>query len=362
MLELGAVALLAAGSAYGYALYQRGRAHARFKFALEEIARRLGGRTSAGTLFDAPELRVALGGATVMLRLKGIEQPSRGVAIAETPLGPSFEGLRLYVGWEVSSVPRGLEHVPEIPLPRARFEGRLVVRASDAAIATRFVDQVTQALAEAKREARASALEVLCRGGVLQFAVHGIEDSPIMLERVLTVATRMREAIAGDAAGSDRPGEASAAATAASAATETSDGTSPCPDPRSGPPRAERAARSVDPAAAALAEARATDAPAGGSEARPGAARNGEGESGTAVAGSGGASPAVAVGLSPPPDAAVPSTAPALECALCGLARKSEEPWVQCDRCGAAYHHRCWAQATGCIAAECQETRAHRLE
>src|SRR5207248_8246125 len=142
---------------------------------------------SPGTIFDAPELRLSVGGIDVLLKLRGIENPERGVAIVEAPLPSSpnaaSDMLRLYVGWDVSSVPRGLEHIPEIPFPRVGLDGRLVVRASDAAIASRFVERATPGLLDIRREARARAMEVLCRGGTLQLAVHGIRDSASGLER-----------------------------------------------------------------------------------------------------------------------------------------------------------------------------------
>jgi RING finger family protein len=197
MLEIGALAILVAGASYGYSLYQKGRAHARFKLSFEEIARKLGGRASPGTIFDAPELRLMFGDAEVLLRLRGIEHPDRGVAIAEVPLsaGASSDMLRLYVGWDVSSVPRGLEHIPEIPFPRVGLDGRLIVRTNDAAIASQFIERAVPDLSEVRREARARALEILCRGGSLQVAVHGIRDSAIMLERIVFAALRMRELV-----------------------------------------------------------------------------------------------------------------------------------------------------------------------
>src|SRR5215475_429357 len=106
MLEIGALAVLVAGASYGYSLYQKSRAHQRFKVVFEEVARRLGGRASPGTIFDAPELRLAVGGVDVTLKLRGIENPERGVAIIEVPLAGqgANEMFRLYVGWDVSSV------------------------------------------------------------------------------------------------------------------------------------------------------------------------------------------------------------------------------------------------------------------
>jgi hypothetical protein len=200
MLEIGALAVLVAGASYGYSLYLKGRAHTRFKVAFEEVARKLGGRTSPGTIFDAPELRLTIGKSQVLLRLRGIEHPDRGVAIVEVPLESSAisDHLRLYIGWDVASVPRGLEHIPEIPFPRVGLEGRLVVRASDAPLATRFVERTVADLAEMKKDARARAIEVLIRGGSLQLAVHGVRDSSAMLERIVIASLRI-QMLLGDA-------------------------------------------------------------------------------------------------------------------------------------------------------------------
>ena len=276
-------ALAVAGGAIAYKMMKRGEKHARWKDVFEEAANKLGGRASTGTRFDSPELRATVDQISIDVKLKSAyKRTDKGVAVAEASLSGPCTSLRLYFGWDVGPVRRELEYIPEIPFPRAfGLRGRVSVRSDDADLANRFVQHAVNDLSDVRREAEAHGVEILVRGGTFRMAVHGIQRSSWMIERIVTAMTRLVRGVEHFAGGSLPP-----------------------------------------PSARPLAPV----APRG-------------------------------------PDAAVP--APAEEddgsfeeatCTLCTEARKARSGWVRCNRCGAAYHHRCWAQATGCLSEGCEET------
>jgi hypothetical protein len=186
MLEMAALALMLAGGAYGMSLYQKARAHARWASLFDRAASSLGGRASASTMFDAPEMRAVIGGRTIDVRVKDTNHRGRGVIIAESKTGSGSEGLRLYLGWDVWALPQALDHVPEIPFPHAfGLSGKLTVKANDAAAAHRFAENAVPTMIDVRSRAGARALEILCRGGTLQLAVHAMEEKPAAIESVV---------------------------------------------------------------------------------------------------------------------------------------------------------------------------------
>jgi hypothetical protein len=274
MLEIGALALLVAGGAYGLSLYQKGRAHTRWASLLQRVASSLGGRVSTATLFDPPEMRATVGLHVIDVRLRDTEHPGRGVVLAETRLPQGIEMLRLYVGWDVAMLPRGIEHVPEIPFPDAfGLSGRLTVKASDGGVAHRFSEQAAAILVELRDRSSSRAVEVMCRGGTLTLGVHFVQETPASIERILRAADELAQIVEGKAPTAPSP----------TATTEK---------------------------------------------------------------------------VAPVPAAHVSSAT----CALCTDRDKPGESWVKCNRCGSTYHHRCWLQATGCIASGCQETRSTPID
>lgn len=202
--------LLVVGGVGAYTLAGRSRAHGRFKPVLDEVARKLGGRASPATMFDSPELRAEIGGSTVTLRLQDIHKAAtRGTAVAEAALAEGTPPLRLYFGWDIDVIRPELLYIPEVPVPRAfAVSGRVITRADDPSVAARFADEAVTHLADVRREAEARAIEVLVRGGSLRLAVHGIQASPFMVERIVLACAHLARAAARAAKPGAAPEEA----------------------------------------------------------------------------------------------------------------------------------------------------------
>jgi hypothetical protein len=197
MLEIGAIVVAAAGGAVGWSMFKKSRAHTRWRAVLEEAAKKLDGRASPATMFDAPELRATVKDVLVTVKLQSIHDPKNGVAIAEAKLPDAAERLRIYVGWDVKKVPPGLEHVPEVEYPRASgLDGKLLVRASDRSIADRFTDAAVIDLVDIRREALAKAIEVIARGGYIHVIAHGLSESAFMVERMVGVTANLVRLVA----------------------------------------------------------------------------------------------------------------------------------------------------------------------
>ena len=201
MLELLAVAAGVAvlgGGSWIYSVVKRGNAHARWKPLLDEVARKLNGRASPGSMFDAPELRAELDGLTVTLRLKEIHKSTAQV-LAESRLPESAGAVRLYFGWDVAQAPPDLAHVPRVD----SREG--IAKADDAALAARFFDRAMIDLIDVRREANARALEVIARGGYVTLVLYGIQETTHLLERMLIVSSRLAQTIGAVASGTALP-------------------------------------------------------------------------------------------------------------------------------------------------------------
>lgn len=190
---MGPVTLTLAAVA-GVALYRnmkRGKRHGVWRTALEEAATKLGGRASPGTRFDTPQLRAAVDGIDVTVTVKQAHKSdAHGVAIAETPLAEATRNIRLYFGWDVGSIREEIEHFPEVEgfIP---LEGRTHLRSDHPEVARAFVSHAAKDFSDVRREANAHAVEVLIRGGTLRLAVHGVEQSSWMIERIVTATSRL---------------------------------------------------------------------------------------------------------------------------------------------------------------------------
>lgn len=223
MLEILAVAAGAAalgGGGLTWSLVRRGRAHARWKAVLDQVAGELGGRASPGSMFDAPELRAEVDGITVTLKLRNIHKSAaKGSALAESKLPERAGSVRLFFGWDVAAAPPGLEHVPDVEsLRTGRVEGAVIAKADDAAVAERFMERAMIDLIDVRREANAHALEVISRGGYLTLSLHGIQETAHMLERIVIVSARLAEMMGQIASGTLLEAGESAAPEATSSA------------------------------------------------------------------------------------------------------------------------------------------------
>lgn len=161
---------------------------------LEEVAARVGGRPSVGA--EHPELRAEVDGTTVTLRLVDVAAGARGRVEAQASLPDPDNTARLYLGWDTSAPPAGLEHVPEVaPDGPSRLEGHLVLRADDPTLAHRALAAARLDLVDIRKEANARALELTARGGYLTLVVHGLEPTTSLLERSLKVVARLARVV-----------------------------------------------------------------------------------------------------------------------------------------------------------------------
>lgn len=207
MLELAAVIALAFGGGLAFTTFRRARRHGAWKRHLAEVSTRLGARSSAGTMFDQPELRAEVAGRTITLRLlEGYGSAGAGRAEAEAPLPETLTAVRLYLGWGVERAPAGLEHVPPVPHgPKAGLEGPLTLLAEDGALASRILEGGALDLIDVRREARARVVELTVRGGYLKLAVTGLVPSPHVLERLVRATGRLAELLEIAARGTQLP-------------------------------------------------------------------------------------------------------------------------------------------------------------
>ncbi|MCK6548140.1 hypothetical protein L6R52_19975 [Myxococcota bacterium] len=186
------VAVAVAGGAWAWALSRRAKAHGRWKLVLGEVATKLGGRASPGSMFDAPELRAELEGTTVTLKLQDVHLGPKGVARADANIGGVDERLRMYVGWDAPATPEGLAHFPEVIAARGVIvEGKLDVRGSDAEVTRRFAELAAAELVELRALTGGRALEVIVRGGYLELRALGAEASAAMVEHLARSAARL---------------------------------------------------------------------------------------------------------------------------------------------------------------------------
>jgi hypothetical protein len=305
-MEPFAIAALALGGYWVLRKNQRADRREAWTQVLAEAAERLGGRSSPGSAGDAPSLRATVDQITVTVTIQGHKKPdAEAVAIVEARMAEDFGDRRVYFGWATGPVRPELAHIPEIPFPHAfGLSGPVSVRSDDATLANDFVKHAVKDIADVRQEASASAIEILARGGSFRMAVHGLDRSAWLLERLVTATTRLvrgleyfggvrREAVALDG-----PSVPTRPAPPAS---------SPVPD--------------------ASTEGGIVRAEAPHSPARPTAKPMAREE----------------------------------RCGLCQERPSGEARWVRCNRCGTPYHEICWIQATGCLESGCEETRATPL-
>jgi hypothetical protein len=170
----------------------RGKVLTEWKMVFEEAASRLGG-TVTGSRHEAPSLEATVDAIAVEVTVQeATKAPDKGVAIARASTTSAADGIRLYFGWDVKNLRRELEVIPRIPFPNAfGLVGAVMVRADDAAFASHFVEYAANDLADVRREAEAHGLETLLGQGTFRIAVHGIQRSPWMIERIVTAASRL---------------------------------------------------------------------------------------------------------------------------------------------------------------------------
>ncbi len=188
---LGAAALGAGG--YAVRVIQRGRVHGRWSKILDGVAEDLGARPSAGSRFDAPQLRADIEGTTVTIVVKDIHRGVRDRrAVATATLPDIANTVRFYFGWDVREIPVAVEHVAEVPYPPIqRVDGDVEIRADDAAMATRFMREAILDLIDVRGAASAHALEVIAKGGYLELVLHGVIEQPAVLTRAARVCQRL---------------------------------------------------------------------------------------------------------------------------------------------------------------------------
>lgn len=193
LLGLGGAAALATAGGFALGYVRRGRSHRRWQGALTEAAALLpGARTSAGTRYDGPELRVEQDGLTITVAVRGAQDPERGEAVARVPL-PGGTVTRLFIGWDEMELPSDWAHVPEVGI-EARGEAHVFARSEEGALAQRVFDGARLDLIDVRREAEAHGVALSARGGYLELRFHGLRVSGHLLERLAKAAARVATA------------------------------------------------------------------------------------------------------------------------------------------------------------------------
>lgn len=253
-----------------YRYVKRGRVHRDWAKVLGEAAERVNGRASLGGRFDSPQLRTTIDGVNITISFKNAHKKSdHATAIAEAKLELPSNEYRLYFAWNVVQIREELKYIPEIDLPFGYgLPSPHIIRANDSDFAQELLKLAANDIVDVMREANAHGLEFLLRAGGLRMAVHGIERSPWMVERIATATARIARGVRFCVDAPDADGDR--------------------------------------PLAAEL------------------------------------------------------MSAPKRVCSLCAETAHGDEI-LCCNRCQAAYHKKCWRQATGCIQNDCFETRATPL-
>lgn len=187
---------IAAVGLIGYGVYRytkRGKAHEQWRAVLDEAAERLGAQASAGSRFDAPQLRATVAGVRVTVTVKeAYDSADKGVVVCEARLANGLEKVRLYFGWDIGKVKTEVEHIKPVNVPHAfGLTGQLNLRADDPDLGRDFFEHALNDVADVRREASAHGMEILVRGGTLRMAVHGIEQSAWLIERSVTATARL---------------------------------------------------------------------------------------------------------------------------------------------------------------------------
>lgn len=168
------IVLLVAAGAFGVVALARGGKRSEWTALLQEAAGRLSGRASP------PELRALVEGTTINVK---VDPASRAVASAK--LEDGSERLRIFVGWDITAIPEGLSHFPEITMPVAyTFAGTVATRANEPSAAERFVERAARELIDLRHTTRATSLALTVRGGHIELALTGVEKSASALEQL----------------------------------------------------------------------------------------------------------------------------------------------------------------------------------
>jgi hypothetical protein len=194
--SFGAITLGGLG-AVAYRYFRRGKIHRDWSSVLTEAAQRLNGHASIGNRFDAPQLRTNIDGASITISFKDTHRANeKGTAISEVKVNAKAEQYRLYFGWNVQQLRKELTYIPEVELQYGfGLPTPNVVRANDRAFAEQLLKYAANDIVDVKREANAHGIEFLLRAGGLRFAVHGIERSSWMVERLATATARIAKGI-----------------------------------------------------------------------------------------------------------------------------------------------------------------------
>ena len=192
--SLGIVTLLGAGV---YRYMRRGKSHRDWAEVVTEAAQQLNGQASVGSRFDSPQLRTTIDGIKLTISLKDTHRSKeKSTIIAEAKIDAKAEHLRLYFGWNIGQLREELTYIPEVELPfNFGLPSPHMVRSNDKAFAQKLLRYSANDIVDVKREAEAHGIEFLLRAGGLRLAIHGIERSEWMIERLATATTRIVKGI-----------------------------------------------------------------------------------------------------------------------------------------------------------------------
>ncbi|MEE2904210.1 MAG: RING finger protein [Myxococcota bacterium] len=185
--------ILALAGASVYRYIKRGQQHKSWAHVLDEAAQMLHGQASTGTRFDAPQLRTTINGTSVTITLdRPYGKQRKSTAIAEAQVAETAKDIRLYFAWNITDIREELKYIPELDLPHNYgLPSPYFVRSSDSDFAHKLLKLAANDITGIRRESSAHGIEFLLRAGNLRLAVHGLERSEWVLERLATSAVRI---------------------------------------------------------------------------------------------------------------------------------------------------------------------------
>ena len=189
--------ILALAGASVYRYVKRGQQHRSWAHVLDEAASLLNGQASTGTRFDAPQLRTTINGTSVTITLdRPYGRQRKSTAIAEANVDETAKNIRLYFAWNITDIREELKYIPELDLPyNYGLPSPHFVRSSDSEFAHKLLKLAANDITGIRRESSAHGIEFLLRAGSLRLAVHGLERSEWVLERLATAAVRIANGI-----------------------------------------------------------------------------------------------------------------------------------------------------------------------
>lgn len=185
--------ILALAGASVYRYVKRGREYRDWASILGTAAELLNGQASTGTRFDTPQLRTTINGTSVTITLdRPYAGQRRSTAIAEAQVAPEAKDTRFYFAWNITDIRDELKYIPELDIPfNYGLPSPHTVRSSDSEFANKLLKFSANDITGIRREANAHGIEFLLRAGSLRFAVHGLDRSEWVLERLATTAVRI---------------------------------------------------------------------------------------------------------------------------------------------------------------------------